>query len=57
MIYHSNKAAVYFEIKSYPECIIACDEAISCAQENGSYDFAKLAKVMLRKGNAFLYLG
>ena len=56
MIYHSNKAAVYFEMKAFSECILACDEAINCAAEKGQYDYLKLAKVMARKGNAFLQL-
>ena len=53
MTYYSNKAAVFFEMKNYDECIKACDEAIELSKD-GSYDFVKLSKALSRKGNALL---
>lgn len=53
MTYYTNKAAVFFEMKNYDECIKACDEAIEIAR-SGSYDYVKLAKAMSRKANALL---
>jgi stress-induced-phosphoprotein 1 len=56
LTYHSNKAAVYFEMKKYQDCLEACDAAIE-ASKSGGYDYVKLAKVIARKGNAHLQLG
>jgi stress-induced-phosphoprotein 1 len=53
LTYHSNKAAVYFEMKNYDACLQACDDAVE-ASRTGGYDYAKLAKVLARKGNALL---
>ena len=53
--YYSNKAAVYFEMKEYEQCIEQCDKAKE--QTIGkAYDYVKLAKAMARKGNALLQL-
>ena len=54
IVYHSNKAAVFFEMENLTDCVLACNDAIDCAQNKEQYDFAKLAKVLCRKGNAFL---
>lgn len=51
--YYSNKAAVYFEMKKYDECIEQCDLAAKTT-EGGAYDYVKLAKAIARKANALL---
>lgn len=53
IVFHSNKAAVYFEMKKYDECIQCCDDAIKTTEGN-PYDYVKLAKALSRKGNALL---
>jgi stress-induced-phosphoprotein 1 len=53
LTYYSNKAAVYFEMKSYDECISACEEAIETTKGT-NYDFIKLSKALARKANALL---
>lgn len=55
MVYYTNKAAVYFEMKDYDKCIGACDDAIETTK-GGPYDYVKLSKAMARKGNALLQL-
>jgi hypothetical protein len=32
MVYYSNKAAVYFEMKDYENCIKSCDDAAKQAE-------------------------
>jgi hypothetical protein len=54
MVFYSNKAAVYFEMKDYDKCIGACDDAIETTKSGGQYDYIKLSKAMARKGNALL---
>lgn len=51
LTYHTNKAAVYFEMKEYEKCIEFCDAAEEITKE-GYYDYAKLAKAFARKANA-----
>jgi stress-induced-phosphoprotein 1 len=51
--FHTNKAAVYFEMKDYDACIKACDEGLEITKK-GSYDYGKAAKAMSRKANALL---
>ena len=51
--YYTNKAAVYFEMKKYDECIEQCDQGIE-AIKGKAYDYTKLAKALARKGNALL---
>jgi stress-induced-phosphoprotein 1 len=51
LIYYTNKAAVYFEMKEFNTCIELCDVAIQKASE-GYYDYQKLAKAWARKANA-----
>lgn len=53
MTFYTNKAAVYFEMKDYENCIAECDKAIQKSKE-GYYDFDKLGKALARKGNAKL---
>ena len=53
IVFHSNKAAVYFEMKKYEDCIECCDAAIKTTEGN-PYDYVKLAKALARKGNALL---
>eukprot|EP01017_Pseudomicrothorax_dubius_P012205 TRINITY_DN1485_c0_g1_i5.p1 TRINITY_DN1485_c0_g1~~TRINITY_DN1485_c0_g1_i5.p1 ORF type:complete len:597 (-),score=229.01 TRINITY_DN1485_c0_g1_i5:177-1967(-) len=53
LIYYFNKAAVYQERKEYQEVIKIVDEAFKVAEENNIKDFAKLAKLYSRKGNAY----
>ena len=55
LIYHSNKAAVYFEIKNFHECINSCNDAIRCT-EGRNYDYLKLSKAISRKANALMQL-
>jgi stress-induced-phosphoprotein 1 len=38
LIYYTNKAAVYFEMKEFNTCIELCDVAIQKASE-GYYDY------------------
>lgn len=51
--FHTNKAAVYFEMKDYDKCIESCDAGIEIAKK-GNYDYVKLAKAMARKANALV---
>jgi stress-induced-phosphoprotein 1 len=52
MTYHTNKAAVFFEMQDYETCMAECDEAIKL-KELGGYDYVKLAKAWARKANAY----
>ena len=53
LTYYSNKAAVYFEMKKYDECIEACDQGAEVTKGT-NYDFVKLTKAIARKANALL---
>ena len=53
MTYHTNKAAVYFEMKECDNCIAECDKAIQKSRE-GYYDYVKLGKALARKATAKL---
>lgn len=55
IVFHSNKAAVYFEMKKYEDCVACCDEAIKTTEGN-PYDYVKLGKALARKGNALLQM-
>ena len=55
IVFHSNKAAVYFEMKKYEDCVACCDEAVKTTEGN-PYDYVKLAKALARKGNALLQM-
>jgi len=54
--YYSNVAAVYFEMKEFDKCIEFCDKGIETTKGK-PYDYAKLAKAISRKANAFLQKG
>ena len=51
IIYYSNLAAVYIEMKDYDKAIEECDKAIAKTKE-GPYDFTKAGKVLCRKASA-----
>jgi len=53
LTYYSNKAAVYFEMKHYDDCIEACNQGIEITKGT-SYDYVKLSKAIARKANALL---
>lgn len=53
LTYYSNKAAVYFEMKQFDECIDACDQGIQISVGT-NYDYVKLSKAIARKANALL---
>lgn len=55
MLYHTNKAAVFYEMKQYDKCIEECDKAIQKSKE-GHYDYVKLGKALARKATAKLAL-
>lgn len=54
--FYSNKAAVFFEMKKFDECIEACEQGIATTKGQ-TYDYVKLGKIMARKANALLQLG
>lgn len=49
--FYTNKAAVYFEMKKYEDCIEWCNNGIE-AIKGKAYDYTKLAKALARKANA-----
>ena len=55
LIYYTNKAAVYYEMKQYEKCVAECDRAIQKSRE-GYYDYVKLGKALARKATAVLAL-
>ncbi|KAF9908689.1 Hsp90 cochaperone [Linnemannia zychae] len=48
----TNKAAVYFEMGNYDECIKTCEEAIDVGREHRA-DYKLIAKALGRIGNAY----
>jgi len=54
--FHSNLAAVHFEMKNYQECVRVCEKAVEIGRENRA-DFKLIAKAMFRLGNAHKKLG
>ena len=56
IIFYSNLAAVYIEMKEYDKAIEECDKAIAKTKE-GPYDFIKAAKVLARKASAQAHKG
>jgi len=48
----TNKAAVFFEMKEYDQCISTCEKAIDTGRENRA-DFKLIAKALTRIGNAY----
>ena len=58
LVFHTNKAAVFFEMGQYSECIKVCDHCLLITKDKpNSYDRKKLAKALFRKANALLKLG
>jgi len=55
LTYYSNKAACFFEMKKFEDCIAACDEAVATAA-GGGYDYVKMGKALARKANAYVQL-
>lgn len=51
MTYLNNKAAVYFEMQDYQQCIATCEKAVDIGRENRA-DFKLIAKAFTRAGNA-----
>ena len=51
IIYYSNLAAVYIEMKEYDKAVEECDKAMEKTKE-GPYDFVKAGKVLCRKASA-----
>ena len=43
MTYHSNRAAVYFEMKEFEKCVKECEKAIEVGRENRQ-DYKLIAK-------------
>lgn len=56
LVYHNNKAAVYFEMKDYAKCIAECDSVIE-RSKGALYDYVKLGKAYARKATAILSQG
>ena len=55
--FYSNKAAVYFEMKQFQDCLDVCDQGINAyIQGNTKIDRIKLAKTYARKANAYMQL-
>ncbi|XP_071536017.1 stress-induced-phosphoprotein 1 [Panulirus ornatus] len=52
MTFVSNKAAVYFEMHDYQQCISTCEKAVEVGRENRA-DFKLIAKAFTRIGNAY----
>ncbi|XP_042225071.1 stress-induced-phosphoprotein 1-like isoform X1 [Homarus americanus] len=52
MTFLSNKAAVYFEMQDYKQCIATCEKAVEVGRENRA-DFKLIAKAFTRIGNAY----
>lgn len=56
LTFHSNLAAVYFEMKEYEKCVASCEKAVEVGRENRA-DFKLVAKAMSRMGSAYRKLG
>ncbi|RWS09046.1 stress-induced-phosphoprotein 1-like protein [Dinothrombium tinctorium] len=52
MTFLTNKAAVYFELKDYENCVKTCEKAIEVGRENRA-DFKIIAKAYARMANAY----
>ena len=57
LVFHTNKAAVFLEMKQYEECIRVCDHCILITKDKVDYEKPKLAKAYSRKGTALLKMG
>jgi len=56
LTFHSNMAAVYFEMKDFEKCVACCEKAVEVGRENRA-DFKLVAKAMSRMGSAYRKLG
>ncbi|XP_045624449.1 stress-induced-phosphoprotein 1 isoform X2 [Procambarus clarkii] len=52
MTFLNNKAAVYYEMQDYQQCIAICEKAVEVGRENRA-DFKLIAKAFTRTGNAY----
>ncbi|KAL3320943.1 Stress-induced-phosphoprotein 1 [Cichlidogyrus casuarinus] len=48
--FHSNKTAVYFEMKDYDQCLKICEEAIEIGREHRA-DYKLIARLLARMGS------
>jgi len=55
LVFYSNKAAVYFEMQKYNECILTCEKGIEEGR-NSKASYEAIAKAYARIGNAYLKL-
>jgi stress-induced-phosphoprotein 1 len=55
MVYLNNKAAVYFEMEKYEECIKECEAAVELGRTRRA-DFKLIARAFARTGNAYAKL-
>lgn len=56
LTFHSNLAAVYFEMKDFEKCVASCEKAVEVGRENRA-DFKLVAKAMSRMGGAYRKMG
>jgi len=56
MTFHSNLAAVYFELKQLDKCVACCETAVEVGRENRA-DFKLVAKALSRMGSAYRRMG
>lgn len=54
--YITNKAAAFFELGEYEQCLQLCDEAVEKGREVHA-DLAKIARAFTRKSNVYLKMG
>jgi stress-induced-phosphoprotein 1 len=52
MVYHSNIAAVFFEMGKFDECIAECNSAVEIGRRNRA-DFKLIGRALARIGNAY----
>jgi stress-induced-phosphoprotein 1 len=54
MLLYTNKAAVFFEMGKFEDCVAACQKSIEIAEEMRSVPFKNVARAYARMGNAYL---
>ena len=52
LTFHSNRAAVYFQVNEFESCVASCEKAIEIGKMNKG-DPILISKVMARMGSAF----